>query len=429
MIGYGYEYLSPNNFQLPQAIVVDGLLAPSGPAYKALIIRSTGLLTTDGVAKLSQFAHDGLPIIFAGGIPSQIGSADGLYQVQSALKSLQSLPNVHQVPAGPIAGALKSLGIEPLTKISTNGTWYTYWRQDGPKDYIYLYNDGNYSTGTVSFSSTNHPYFFDSWTGSQTPILEYTIDSGYTAFSFSLAPSQSVIVAFLPDSPHATPEIHVTSSSPSILGFSYSPSSGLVAKAATSDSIGEVSLSDGRDRKFPVSSVPPAFRLGDWTLIVEKWSPPDNLTDIDTLAAKSNATYMLPDLLSWPSIPGLANTSGVGFYCTTFAWSDASIGAVIDFGRVVHTLRVKINGNQLPPLDFTSAKADISEYLVKGQNKVEAITATVMINGLAPILTELKTSGFGPAVGLETFASLQVEAGLVETVTVTPYVNVKITSS
>ena len=49
-----------------------------------------------------------------------------------------------------------------------------------------------------------------------------------------------------------------------------------------------------------------------------------------------------------------------------------------------------------------------------------------MINGLAPILTELKTSGFGPAAGLETFASTQVEAGLVETVTVTPYINAKI---
>ncbi|KAM0165746.1 hypothetical protein ACHAQE_002075 [Botrytis cinerea] len=80
--GYGYEYLSPGNFKLPQAIVRDGVLAPDGPAYKLLIVRSTEFLTTDGVDNLAKYATQGLPIIISGGIPNQIASSKGLSDAQ-----------------------------------------------------------------------------------------------------------------------------------------------------------------------------------------------------------------------------------------------------------------------------------------------------------------------------------------------------------
>jgi hypothetical protein len=191
--------------------------------------------------------------------------------------------------------------------------------------------------------------------------------------------------------------------------------------------VGEISTSDGTITEVPILDVPSHFMLGNWTLVVEKWSPPENLEDIETIATKSNATYALPELLSWPSIPGLQNTSGLGFYSTSFTRSDISIGAIINFGRVVHTLRVKIKGNLLPPFGFTSAKTDISRYLVKGENVVEALTTTVMINGLSSIVMVLKTSGARPTFGTASFTSTQVEAGLVEPVTIIPYSPIKIT--
>ncbi|KAM0149135.1 hypothetical protein ACHAPG_009617, partial [Botrytis cinerea] len=82
LAGYGYEYLSPGNFKLPQAIVRDGVLAPDGPAYKLLIVRSTEFLTTDGVDNLAKYATQGLPIIISGGIPNQIASSKGLSDAQ-----------------------------------------------------------------------------------------------------------------------------------------------------------------------------------------------------------------------------------------------------------------------------------------------------------------------------------------------------------
>jgi len=341
---------------------------------------------------------------------------------------LPALPNGHQISSeSSIATAVESIGISSLTKLSANDTWYTNWRQDGEDSYVFLYNDWNYSTGTVSFASTGTPYSFDAWTGGQTPILHYTVKDGYTTIPFNLAPTQSTIVVFLTTPPSGTPGVHVTSSPSSILGFSYSDST-LTAKVP-SGLLGTIVTSNGKTYSISATAAPALFALGNWTLIAEKWGPPPNLTDIDTIAVKSNTTYYLPSLLSWPLIPGLANTSGVGYYSTAFKFSNTSYGAIIDFGRVVHTLRVKINGQQLPPLDFASAKADISEYLVEGVNTVQAVTATTMINGLVPILDQLMTSGGGPAFGSSTFGegtAGKAESGLVGIVTLTPYLGVKI---
>lgn len=408
-------------------MVANKVLAPNGPAYKALIIRQTNILTLDGVNKASQYAHQGLPIILLGGIPNQITSGN-LSLAQSILKSITSLPNVHQSPSGSLATTLNSIGIQPLSKVSANDTWFTYWRQEGQDSYVYLYNNGSYSAGSVSFASINKPYYFDTWTGNQTPILEYTVASGYTTIPFTFAPSQSTIIAFLSEAPFATSKIQVTTAPSSILGYSYTSSTGLVAKIPASTSTRQLTTSDGKTHSIPAPTIHSSFALGNWTLIAEKWGPPANLSDTDIIAVKINTTHKLPELLSWPEIPGLQNTSGVGYYSTSFIWINTSVGAIIDFGRVVHTLRARINGHQLPPLDFTSAKADISQYLIKGENVVETTVATTMINGLAPILDQLKTSGAGPLVGALGFRSTQVESGMVGTVVVTPYVGTKITS-
>ncbi|KAF7898807.1 hypothetical protein EAE99_012363 [Botrytis elliptica] len=101
--GYGYEYLSPGNFKLPQAMVRDRVFAPDGPAYKLLIVRSTEVLTTDGVESLAKYAAQGLPIVISGGIPNQIASSKGLSDAQQKLQSLAALSNVHLVAGGPLA--------------------------------------------------------------------------------------------------------------------------------------------------------------------------------------------------------------------------------------------------------------------------------------------------------------------------------------
>ncbi|KAH7417837.1 hypothetical protein BKA64DRAFT_738388 [Cadophora sp. MPI-SDFR-AT-0126] len=423
--GYGYEYISPSNFKLPLSAVKKEVLAPDGPEYKLLILRSTELLTTDGVDKLVQYAQEGLPVMISGGMPNQIASSQGLSAARSKLKSITSLPNVHMVAAGPLASAVASIGIEPLTKVSSSQTWYTYWRQISKvkEAYVYIYNDGNSSsTGSISFATTKLPFFLNAWTGDQTPVNQYTVTRDRTTIPLTLAPKQSIVVAFLgADSEHKRP-LYVTSGPSPVLGYSRSKSNDLIVQVPFLKSNVQISTSDGKQHEISAkNTTPEPFILQDWTLVAEKWGPPANFDDASASSSKVNTTYQLPSLLSWPLIPGLQNTSGVGYYSNSFSWNNTSVGALIDFGRVVHTLRVSINGHRLPPLDVTSARTDISTFLKKGRNEVIATVSTTMSNGLRPYWDKIMTSGMAPNSGSMNFSNPEVEAGLVGQVVVTPY--------
>lgn len=425
MPGYSYDYLSPENFRLHQATVSGQVLAQSGPAYKALVIRETDHLTLDGASTIEQYAKSGLPIILSGGLPTQIASSIGLEAAQDLLKSIVSLPNVFKAANGSLAGILSSaVGIKPMTSVSANATWYTQWREDSTvrASYIYVYNSGAYSTGTVSFASTRIPYFYNAWTGKQVAVLQYTVALGVTTIPLQLAADQTTIIAFLTKEVRSspTPTVQVVNAPHSVLGYSYTNLSGLTAKVSYSDTTTTIVTSDLLNHDIPAQNIPESFPLLNWTLIVESWTSPANLTSV---ASRKNTTYTLPTLQSWPSITGLSNVAGVGYYNTNFTWNDTSLGAIIDFGRVVHTLRVQVNGVALPVLDLAHAEADISGYLVEGTNTVQAVVATTLYNALIPIWYTMKTAGDGPLVPP---ISGPLEAGLVGTVTITPYKAVNI---
>jgi hypothetical protein len=120
--------------------------------------------------------------------------------------------------------------------------------------------------------------------------------------------------------------------------------------------------------------------------------------DSNTIGTKINKTVNLPALASWPTIPGLEKASGLGYYRTTFTWkkSASASGAIIDFRAMQNTVRVRVNGKQVPPLDLNHAVADISMYVVDGTNVVDAIAANTLYNGVVPYILELMSSGLSP---------------------------------
>lgn len=393
-MGYSYEYLSPDNLNLPAAKVVDGILAPDAQAFKVLVLRQNDSLTLDGVSKLVEFANAGLPIVFAGGKPSTlVGTVAPTLQRQVLrdIDTISRLSNVHVTDSYFVASTIASLDIQPLTKVSTNASWFTYWRSDPTTDtdYVFVYNDAMYlpqgqggSTGSVEFQSTKIPYEYNAWTGEKKPILTYTTTNSSTIIPLRLAGNQSTIVAFEPASNASNP-VRVPSN-------------------CTDDILGSA-VTNGKTILQTASAASPAFKLSNWTLTAEHWDPPANLYNYTSGALKHNTTHHLPDLIPWLEIPGLQNVSGRGYYTTTFTWPPQSAspnstpaGAIIDFGFIYHTLRAYINGRLLPPLDVTQARADIKPYLVEGVNTVEAVVATPLGNVLRPIWWQLQSSGEGP---------------------------------
>jgi hypothetical protein len=338
---------------------------------------------------------------------------------------------------------LASVGILPATKVSANnGAWYTVWRSDNKtnEDYVFIYNDAmeypvgeGFSKAVIEFNSTGFPYEFDAWTGEKKPILTYTQSSNSTSIPLTLAGNQSTIVAFLanPLNSSSYPKTHLTKVTKNILDVAATNNGSIMLKVGglspnSSDPSFYTSPDGVKHTVTPVSASP--ISLTGWTLTVEHWDPPSNLSDIEGGAVRYNTTHSLPYIVPWQEIPGVQNVSGRGYYSASFQWPPPSdyiapaTGAIIDFGPVVHTLQATINGHPLPPLDVTAAKADIGALLVPGKNVVEAVVSTPLGNVLRPIWDQLQTSGTGPtdpeAGGPPPPAG---NYGLVREVVVTPY--------
>lgn len=444
--GFTYEYLSPDNLDLPEAYVANGTFAPERQAFKALIVRANASLTLSGVSHLIDYANEGLPLIFSGGLPTKISGHDqaGGENLTATLETLTDLDNVHVVPYEGLADSLLSLGITPRAAVSANGPLYTYWRDDAnaSTQYVFVYNDATDSplgqgtiVGNISFETTGKPFLFDAWTGKKTALSAYQQSGTSTTVQLYLAGNQSVILAFETGDPSSDVSLHIesgvspSSASGAVLSTNSEDSGSLVYLATYSTEAQTILLSDGTSTAIQPMPAP-ASTLTNWTLTIESWGPPADLYDAEAGPTKTNSTtpYSLTTLQPWSNISAaLTNVSGLGYYHTTFDWSSSAdnstvvvSGAFLDLGAIIHTARLSINGQVVPPLDHAWARADIGAYLVEGTNVVDVVVSTPLGNGLRGIWGELVTSG-RPAADIVPEPPEVMEYGLVGEVRLIPY--------
>lgn len=403
--GYTYEYLSPDNFDLDEAYVCDGVFAPDRQAFKALIIRANDSLTLSGVQHLTDYAKQGLPIILTGGVPSTVfgHNQTGGENLTATIEGLTQLDNVHIVPYDDLAASLASLNISPRAAIVSNGSWYTAWRDDDANStqYVYVYNDATgiplgegMTVGNISFETTGVPFVYDTWTGDVTALSAYEQSETHTTVQLQLAGNQSVIIGFQTDLSNDTVQVG-------------SKRSAFKAARDVDPILSETST------------------LSNWTLTIEAWGPQPDLYDIEAGSAKVNTTYTLDTLISWAQISdSLFNVSGLGYYQTTFSWppttNSSAAGAILDLGAIVHTARLTINGQIVPPLDPTWARADVGAYLVGGVNEVQVVVSTPLGNAVRAVWDQLEASGRLATFYVTTPPGV-ADYGLVQDVKLIPY--------
>lgn len=373
-------------------------------------------MTVDGAKYIAMFAHQGLPVVFAGGVPTLFWGNDpsGAAYVNATLQSIRSLQNVHTVPFASLAASLASIGVLPRAQVNANGTWYAQWREDtaNAMTYVMLYNDaagiafpGGSTTGTVTIATTGAPMLYDAWTGEVTPIAVFTESSTSITIPLTIAGNQTVIIGI---------------------------KNGKAAKASTTAAPpNAVAISAVSASTYSVKSTADftPITLGPWNLTIEAWSPPADLYAFNGSTVKTNTSYTLDKLVSWRHIPNtnLTNVSGRGYYTTTLLWPPAGknkvAGAIIDLGSIVHFARVYVNGALVPPLDPVLARADIGAYLKKGINNVEVVVATTLINVIAPFWSQQRSSGGAPTFfGNGVLGPAQTQDyGLIYPVVVQPY--------
>lgn len=426
--GYTYSYLSPNNFDLPEAYVANGSLAPDSQAFQAMVIRSNQSLTTSGVSKLVEFADAGLPILFSGGLPTDFldgsSAASQISDANASLQSLVGMPNVHVISSENLAETLTDIGIHPRVRVSANMTWRAYWREDErtSTSYVYVYNDAtNYprgqgsSIGNITVQTSGKPYRYDAWTGEIIPIYKYSSDGGAITIPVQLAGNQTTIIGFQHGLVASTDTDHSTGITNDI------PSNAWTA----------ASIKSG-NAMVKVPSAKLSWKLSNWTVVIESWTPPTDPYAPNATPQKTNTTYTINDLMPWNAIaPELKNISGRGYYSTCFIWPPLNTsntgttlqGAILDIGPIIHTARATLNSHALPPLDVAWAMTDIGDYLITGDNKLDIVVSTPLGNGLIPYWGMIQTSGKMPPGNRMTPIAVPKEAdyGLVGEVVIRPY--------
>jgi hypothetical protein len=394
-----------------------------------MLVESSENVTVAAIKVLREYTSAGLPVLFSGGQPGffqEYNDTDEDFAREMSM--LMESDNLYEVKADHVADQLSSIGLSPRVGANMNGSCYTSWYDSGDIGYAFVYSDLVRSTGKLIVASTSTPYIYDSWTGERRPVFFYEQKDGKTIIPLDLAGNQTVIIAFSDTLSEEvrTPHHHIVSSSPSVLGAEVRDSTDLTLLVGHSTSKEQVTLSDGTEVVIDGTSVTAAFQLSNWTLVVERWEAPANISDASIIAEKRNTTHDLPELASWDKIPDLDEAAGVGYYSAAFDWPFglgclSTCGAFLHVGRVTHAVRVLVNGQRVPPLDIFNPEVNIAPYLRAGKNTVDIVTPTTMWNYLRGMLPELMTAGSSP---LATNTG-PMEVGLVGPVTVTPFKKVR----
>ncbi len=416
--GYTRGYLNPSLLRRRDAVVEDGRLAPSGPAYKALVIDSSQWPETDPVRtsmpadvarRVLSFARAGLPVVVVGAPPDRTpGNTPGAdAELQAVMADLLEEETVHRAASqAEVPARLRSLGIRPGAEPGDDCTLLSARRSAPDTDYYFLYNEvtpkkvgaraslggpleGEPLDVEVSLEGRGRPYRLDTWTGEITPIARYRVKEGRVTLRVQLAPEDTAIVALTTNSRRFDARerrLHVTSLDHDAV---YGDDGTIVLRAA-SNGPHTLTLSDGRTVTLTARGVPDPIDLTSarWRLAVEDWQPAHpyaTTTGIEATETREVEHELeLTSLEAWPSIPELADVSGIGVYTTTLTlpadWGPPS-GARLSLGEVFDSFLVAINGQPVP-FNQVSTTAELGRHLRPGENTISVRVATTLRNRL-----------------------------------------------
>lgn len=352
-------------------------------------------ITSDAVERLLEYADQGFPILFVGGVPesSPYYSNEADVYVKQGLEELLTYPSVKNLSfEAQVVEALKDMGITPAAEnLSPCPILYTHrWDRANLVDYYWVYNsDLNNSHATeASLRGSGVPYALDAWTGIISPIVNYTQAGERLNMWFDLKSNQSTVVAVAPVGFFANvtvPTAHVVNSTAEFWNIS-SDGTHLVAKT-TRNASEVITLNDSRSFTFgDALPLPSATELGPWSLTIQDWQPgPDPWNNYSSIFTYH---YLdLDELIPWYNITGLEHTSGIGTYRANFSWnfSNTTLGALLDLGPVFNTVKLFVNDQWIGPIDVTDAVVDIGQYLTDGTNQISIETASTLRNRLLQV--------------------------------------------
>ncbi|GFF41933.1 hypothetical protein IFM58399_06440 [Aspergillus lentulus] len=384
--GYTYNFIGPQNLQLPAASASNGVLSPDGPSYKALVFLNNTQIDEEVVSKVREFDRAGLPVFFVGEVqPLPLSSRPNEQYNTSVLveQLIAHGTNIHHVKRNDdLPAALAKASITPRVQFSfPNSSIFSVYRTEtqSGNDYVWLFNNANAtfsSTPSFQVSKDMVPHLLDAWTGDTRPIGQYSFSNTGMQIPLKLQPYETIIIGFRPLT--AKRQSWVTNTSGAVKAVSYTVDGKLYASIKGPS---KVRINNTTERSLD-AVVPSPTSLKLWNLEIQDWKgDPNDTTSIRTQI--STHKFKNQTLLPWKSIsPELENVSGIGTYTTNFTVPDIEdIGAYLSVGPIFNTLRVWVNGCLVGPFAADNAAVDISNHIRRGEtNNVKVEVSTTLYN-------------------------------------------------
>ncbi|RMB81391.1 glycosyl hydrolase [Streptomyces shenzhenensis] len=387
--GYTYGYVTPGS--LAGQPVADGVLAPGGGDFKALVVDSspTDVETAREVARV---AEAGLPVIIVGDGPRRAlgyarDAAEAAGQdraVRTAFARIAGRSNVTMVADD--AGAVAELArwdLHPDADIADRGVKAIVRKDADTRYYVLVNRTDKAVTTSVALSGAEGtvPYALDPWTGKIVTVGSYDTSGSRTSLAVSLPAGAAKIIALAGRTFTGTeaPAVHVVSTTAT---DARRTKNGVTVTAAANGRY-TTELSDGRTVTTDITGVPAGQPLGDWTLTLDEWLPG---REGDASSQTRHRTHTFPDvaLKSWTEIPGIRDAVGVGTYTTVFQ-VPAGLrdgGALLDLGAVSGAYRVWVNGRRVPAAEQLGTVLDLGELVRPGRNTLRVEVASTLLNRL-----------------------------------------------
>lgn len=394
--GFSLGFISPEYLRASATqIWKNGRLFPENARYKALVFDNQNTLTVEAVDTIVSLAGRGAKIVFIGKVPTRAygldptGSNDA--KVALAMSRLRGMAaksrNVFFVQDENEAVAkLSTAGIVPAAAALAPNLVTTVKRRDAKYSYYYLYNGGDTPfEGTWSFEATGSPLLLDIWTGTISPIANYTNGQKTISLPLSIAPKDVALVAFAlkPSLTDHVVEVvggEIVAKSPRIFARG---TNGPVRYQLAKGGHGTISFDDGLA----------PFKLDKWQLTLAEWRSADKSVGLD--AWRTKITRGIDDLALTPDKQGLlpvwkdagaAFATGIGTYKTTFELSGSGWandrGAFLDLGKVTGTPAISVNGKAVKFDLQNPSRIDIGAYLRAGTNQLEVTVASNLTNSI-----------------------------------------------
>jgi hypothetical protein len=341
--GYNFDHIDAYTI-LKSKVLGGKLISPGGETFSVLVLPQQESLSVHLADQLVEFARQGLPIVFMGGVPKTESSVvDGQLAGNPGPDRLRNaLTDGHVHVATDAKGVTTILEESILPNLHFNGLPLPFIeKRIGKLDIFFLRNPDDGAKQTIiECHAVGVPEIWNPWTGTIHPLAHVERSGSTVRVPIDVDGYGSVLLVFDPDGKQTENPVEMSTSTP--------------------------------------AELPIAVGQNGWNFHGIGIGPGSHPEVID---------MKMSSLEDWTMTDGLKNFSGRGQYTTTFSVPASLLNShsriVLDLGDVGDVAQIAINGKAGPDLLLRPYRADVTPLLHVGENTLQVTVVNALFNALS----------------------------------------------